>query len=145
MEFIDDDWDSQPRARVVHTRGKPDATGAIASSSAQASRSLPHTAACTAAAVLLLASAYYLLPAYQIFASVVVWIACSLLLAPFAPSSATGGDISVGRGPLLPEQELPEGTSFGSRPDVPPRPAPEPDPRPRPRPRPRCPQSPQIR
>ncbi|KAL5230821.1 hypothetical protein ABZP36_029597 [Zizania latifolia] len=108
MEFIDDDWDSQPRARVVHTRGKANATGAISSSSAQASRSLPHTAACTAAAVLLLAFAYYLLPAYQVLASVVVWIACSLLLAPFAPSSATGGDISVGCGHLLPEQELPE-------------------------------------
>uniref|UniRef100_A0A0E0LRG9 Myb-like domain-containing protein n=1 Tax=Oryza punctata TaxID=4537 RepID=A0A0E0LRG9_ORYPU len=106
MEFIDDDWDYQPRARVIHSRSNANATVATTTaSSAQPSRSLPHTAACAAAAVALLAAAYYLLPAYQVLASVVVWIASSLLLAPFAPSSATGGDISVGRGDPLPEQE----------------------------------------
>ncbi|KAL5220767.1 hypothetical protein ABZP36_025480 [Zizania latifolia] len=110
MDFIDDEWDSQPRARVVHSRGNANANanGAISSSSAHASLSLPHTAACASAAVLLLAAAYYLLPAYHVLASLIVWIACSLLLAPFAPSSATGGDISVGRGHLLPEEEPPE-------------------------------------
>ncbi|KAF0900671.1 hypothetical protein E2562_034378 [Oryza meyeriana var. granulata] len=105
MEFIDDDWDSQPRARVIHSRANANATVATSTSSTQPSRSLPHTAACASAAVALLAAAYYLLPAYQVLASLVVWIASSLLLAPFAPSSATGGDISVGRGHLLPEQE----------------------------------------
>lgn len=104
MEFIDDDWDSQPRARVVHSRA--DAAANFSSPTANpASRSLPHVAACAAAAVLLLAAAYSLDSAYQVFASILVWIASSLLLAPFAPSSATGGDISVGRGSLLPDQE----------------------------------------
>lgn len=104
MEFIDDDWDSQPRARVVHSRA--DAAANSSSPTANpASRSLPHVAACAAVAVLLLAAAYSLDSAYQVFASILVWIASSLLLAPFAPSSATGGDISVGRGSLLPDQE----------------------------------------
>ncbi|EAZ05665.1 hypothetical protein OsI_27893 [Oryza sativa Indica Group] len=106
MEFIDDDWDYQPRARVIHSRSNASANAAGAStSSTQPCRSLPHAAACAAAAVALLAAAYYLLPDYQVLASVVVWVALSLLLAPFAPSSATGGDISVGRGDPLPEQE----------------------------------------
>ena len=104
MEFVDDDWDSQPRARVVHSRAS-----AVANSSSTtanpASRSLPHVAACIASAVFLLAAAYSLDAAYQVFSAVLIWIAFSLLLAPFAPSSATGGDISVGRGSLLPDQE----------------------------------------
>uniref|UniRef100_A0A0D3GWJ5 Myb-like domain-containing protein n=1 Tax=Oryza barthii TaxID=65489 RepID=A0A0D3GWJ5_9ORYZ len=105
MEFIDDDWDYQPRARVIHSRSNANSNGATTTSSSQPTRSLPHTAACAAAAVALLAAAYYLLPDYQVLASVVVWVASSLLLAPFAPSSATGGDVSVGRGDPLPEQE----------------------------------------
>uniref|UniRef100_A0A0D9X4M3 Myb-like domain-containing protein n=1 Tax=Leersia perrieri TaxID=77586 RepID=A0A0D9X4M3_9ORYZ len=102
MEFIDDDWDSQPRARVIHSRSNATTTTA---SPTNPSRSLPHAAACAAAAVALLAAAYYLLPSYQILASLAVWTAASLLLAPFAPSSATGGDISVGIGEPLPEPE----------------------------------------
>ena len=94
MEFIDDDWDYQPRARVIHSRSNGNSTGATTASSSQPSRSLPHAAACAAAAVALLAAAYYLLPDYQVLASFVVWVASSLLLAPFAPSSATGGDVS---------------------------------------------------
>uniref|UniRef100_J3MQK2 Myb-like domain-containing protein n=1 Tax=Oryza brachyantha TaxID=4533 RepID=J3MQK2_ORYBR len=106
MEFVDDDWDSQPRARVIHSRGNGNANAdAAVETSTQPSRSLPHTAACAAAAVALLAAAYYLLPEYQILASFSVWVASSLLLAPFAPSSATGGDIPVGRGDPLPERE----------------------------------------
>jgi len=106
MEFIDDDWDSQPRARVVHSRANAVANSSSSSATADpASRSLPHAAACAASAVLLLAGAYSLDAAYQVFSSFLIWIAFSLLLAPFAPSSATGGDISVGRGSLLPDQE----------------------------------------
>lgn len=104
MEFIDDEWDSQPRARVIHSRAAPNANSSPATAD-HASRSLPRTAACAAAAVLLLAAAYSLDAAYQVFSSILIWIAASLLLAPFAPSSATGGDISVGRGSPLPEQE----------------------------------------
>jgi hypothetical protein len=106
MEFIDDDWDSQPRARVVHSRANDVANSSSAAATANpASRSLPHAAACAASAILLLAGAYSLDAAYQVFSSVLIWIALSLLLAPFAPSSATGGDISVGRGSPLPDQE----------------------------------------
>ncbi|KAL6659340.1 hypothetical protein ACP70R_003380 [Stipagrostis hirtigluma subsp. patula] len=103
MEFINDDWDSQPRARVVHAGAN--STSSSSSATTRASLSLPHAAACAAAAVLLLAAAYYVPPAYQVLSSLFVWIAASLLLAPFAPSLATGGDVSVGRGRLLPPQE----------------------------------------
>ncbi|OEL16773.1 hypothetical protein BAE44_0022208 [Dichanthelium oligosanthes] len=99
MEFVDP-WDSQSRARVVHS-----GSNSTSSTMVRASLSLPHAVSCAAAAVALLAAACYLPPAYQILSSVLVWIASSLLLAPFAPSSATGGDISVGRGRLLPAQE----------------------------------------
>lgn len=105
MEFIDDDWDSQPRARVVHSRANAVANSSSSATANPASRSLPHAAACAASAVLLLAAAYSLDAAYQVFSSILIWIAFSLLLAPFAPSSATGGDISVGRGSLLPDQD----------------------------------------
>lgn len=108
MEFIDDDWDSQPRARLVHSHTNANAATTTSSSTNHASPSLPHAAACAAASVLLLAAAYYGLPAYQVLASILIWIASSLLLAPFAPSSATGGDVSVGRGRLLPDQEPPQ-------------------------------------
>jgi hypothetical protein len=102
MEFVDP-WDYQSRARVVHSGAN--ASSCPSSTTTRASPSLPHAASCAAAAVALLAAAYYLPPAYQIFSSLLVWIASSLLLAPFAPSWATGGDISVGRGRLLPAQE----------------------------------------
>uniref|UniRef100_A0A0A9FKQ1 Myb-like domain-containing protein n=1 Tax=Arundo donax TaxID=35708 RepID=A0A0A9FKQ1_ARUDO len=108
MEFIDD-WDSQPRARIVHSGAN--STSSSSPPIARASPSLPHAASCAAAAVLLLAAAYYLPPAYQVISSLFVWIAASLLLAPFAPSSATGGDVSVGRGRLLPPQEPPQESS----------------------------------
>ncbi|KAJ1267388.1 hypothetical protein BS78_07G052400 [Paspalum vaginatum] len=111
MEFIDP-WDSQSRARVVHSGSSSTSVSSITD---EESPSLPHAISCAAAAVALLAAAYYLPPAYQILSSILVWIASSLLLAPFAPSWATGGDISVGRGRLLPAQE----------------PAPEPTPAPR--------------
>ncbi|KAL6840768.1 hypothetical protein ACP4OV_029294 [Aristida adscensionis] len=104
MEFINDDWDSQPRARVVHA-GANSTSSSSSSADTGASPSLPHAAACAAAAVLLLTAAYYLPPAFQVLSSLLVWIAASLLLAPFAPSSATGGDVAVGRGRLLPPQE----------------------------------------
>ncbi|KAK8450563.1 hypothetical protein SEVIR_6G050900v4 [Setaria viridis] len=103
MEFVDP-WDSQSRARVVHS-GANSTSSPSSSTTARASPSLPHAASCAATAVALLAAAFYLPPAYQIFSSLLVWVASSLLLAPFAPSSATGGDISVGRGRLLPAQE----------------------------------------
>jgi len=99
MEFVGP-WDTQSRARVVHS-----GANSPSSTAAGASPSLPHAVSCAAAAVALLAAAYYLPPAYQILASLLVWVASSLLLAPFAPSSATGGDISVGRGRLLPAEE----------------------------------------
>lgn len=73
MEFIDDDWDSQPRARVVHSRADAAANSSPHTAN-PASRSLPHVAACAAAAVLLLAAAYSLDSAYQVFASILVWI-----------------------------------------------------------------------
>ncbi|WVZ94978.1 hypothetical protein U9M48_040797 [Paspalum notatum var. saurae] len=111
MEFVDP-WDSQSHARVVRSGSS---STSVSSTTDKASPSLLHAASCAAAAVALLAAAYYLPPAYQILSSLLVWIAASLLLAPFAPSWATGGDISVGRGRLLPAQE----------------PAPEPTPAPR--------------
>ncbi|CAL5003926.1 unnamed protein product [Urochloa decumbens] len=99
MEFVDP-WDSQSRARVVHSGANSTPTP-----SSTTSPSLPHAASCAAAAVALLAAAFYLPAAYQILSSLLMWIASSLLLAPFAPAWATGGDISVGRGRLLPPQE----------------------------------------
>jgi hypothetical protein len=102
MEFIDE-WDSQPRARVVHSSANSTPSSSTATN--KSPLSLPHAAACAAAAALLLAAAYYLPAAYQVFSSLLIWVAASLLLAPFAPSSATGGDISVGRGRLLPTLE----------------------------------------
>jgi hypothetical protein len=99
MEFVDD-WDHQPRARVVHSGAN--STTSPSTATAKSSPSLPHAAAC---AVLLLAASYYVPVAYQVLSSLLIWVAASLLLAPFAPSSATGGDISVGRGRLLPSPE----------------------------------------
>lgn len=115
MEFIDP-WDSQSRARVVHSGAN---STSFSSSTAKAPLSLRHAASCAAAAVALLAAAFYLLSTYQILSSLLIWIASSLLLAPFAPLSATGGDISVGRGRVVPAPE----------------PAPEPTPEPTPAPR----------
>jgi len=102
MEFIDP-WDSQSRARVVHSGAN--STSFSSSTTAKAPLSLPNAASCAAAAVTLLAAAYYLPPAYQILSSHLIWVASSLLLAPFAPSWATGGDISVGRGRVVPAPE----------------------------------------
>ncbi|CAL5008278.1 unnamed protein product [Urochloa decumbens] len=102
MEFVDP-WDSQARARVVHSGAN--STSSPTSTTTKASLSLPHAASCAAAAVALLAAAFYLPAAYQILSSLLLWIASSLLLAPLAPAWATGGDISVGRGRLLPPQE----------------------------------------
>ncbi|CAO2164319.1 unnamed protein product [Urochloa humidicola] len=103
MEFVDP-WDTQSRARVVHS-GANSTSSPSSSSTAAASPSLPHAASCATAAVALLAAAFYLPAAYQILSSLLLWMASSLLLAPLAPAWATGGDISVGRGRLLPPQE----------------------------------------
>ncbi|KAJ8632009.1 hypothetical protein MRB53_025345 [Persea americana] len=50
---------------------------------------------------LLLLSFFSLSSDSQTLQFLLVWISLSLLLAPFAPISATGGDISVGKGDLL--------------------------------------------
>jgi hypothetical protein len=101
MEFIDP-WDSQSRARVVHFGAN---STSFSSSTAKAPLSLRHAASCAAAVVALLAAAFYLLPTYQILSSLLIWIASSLLLAPFVPLSAIGGDISVDRGCVVPAPE----------------------------------------
>ncbi|XP_023554243.1 dnaJ homolog subfamily C member 2 [Cucurbita pepo subsp. pepo] len=44
---------------------------------------------------------------FEPFRSLLIWISLSLLLGPFAPISLTGGDIRVGRGPIveIPDEE----------------------------------------
>ena len=42
---------------------------------------------------------------FEPFRSILIWMSLSLLLGPFAPISITGGDIRVGRGPIL---EIPD-------------------------------------
>lgn len=101
MEFLDEDsrprflFQSRPTAsslaqpQTCEKPGKPFLFSTISVSS-----------------ILLLISLFFLQS--EPFRSFVFWVSLSLLLGPFAPTSITGGDIRVGRGPILepsPNQE----------------------------------------
>ncbi|KAG0453846.1 hypothetical protein HPP92_025150 [Vanilla planifolia] len=61
-----------------------------------------HAACCISAAAALLAVAFSISSHTSIFFTLLIWISSSFLLAPFAPSSATGGEPRVGCGDVLP-------------------------------------------
>ncbi|XP_038971445.1 transcription factor MAMYB [Phoenix dactylifera] len=75
-----------------------------------------HAAACLSAASLLLFAVVSLSHSPSL-SSLLAWASLSLMLAPFAPPSATGGDPRVGRGPLLPDP--PAAPTARSGPDEP--------------------------
>ncbi|KAJ3692578.1 hypothetical protein LUZ60_011673 [Juncus effusus] len=98
MDYLDEYDDARPRVLFKGGRVSSPPTPAIAAVSK------PHLAICLSAALLLFLAAYYSLDSSILF-SFLIWFGFSLLLAPFAPVSATGGEFSVGRGPVLPEVE----------------------------------------
>ncbi|PKU78525.1 transcription factor MAMYB [Dendrobium catenatum] len=95
MEFIDED--ARPRflfqARSSHSSSSLPETPKI---------SKLHAASCISAAALLIISALLLSSSTSILSTFLIWISLSLLVAPFAPPSTTGGDPRVGRGDPLP-------------------------------------------
>ncbi|OAY63984.1 DnaJ subfamily C member 2 [Ananas comosus] len=101
MEFIEE----EARPRFVFRGGGASSSAAAAHGGAPLGAfSKLHALCCVSAAALLLLSAAALLRySHSAPASLLAWGALSLLLAPFAPSSATGGDPRVGRGPPLPD------------------------------------------
>lgn len=103
MDYLDEYDDTRPRYLLRGGGG-----GAGASSSGSPSDSFEvsktHLAACFFASFLLSLCAFYAFQlSYDILFSLLLWLSLSLLLAPFAPSSATGGSVYVGGGPALPE------------------------------------------
>ncbi|XP_073011742.1 transcription factor MAMYB [Typha latifolia] len=99
MDFFED----EARPRFVFRGG----SGGGATSAEQNSDTLGfsklHFFLCLSAASVVLLAAFSLVSSSQTLATFLLWSALSLLLAPFAPSSVTGGDIHVGAGDLLPD------------------------------------------
>ncbi|KAJ4772982.1 DnaJ subfamily C member 2 [Rhynchospora pubera] len=101
MDYFDEYDDARPRYQF---RGGGGGSASSSDSSFDTAVSKPHLFACLSASLLLSICAYYAFQhSYDILLSLLLWFALSLLLAPFAPSSATGGSISVGVGDPLPE------------------------------------------
>jgi hypothetical protein len=101
MDYLDEYDDTRPRYLFRGGGG-----GALSSDASCDSSevSKTHLAACFSVSFLLSLCAFYAFQlSYDILFTLLLWFSLSLLLAPFAPSSATGGSIYVGRGPLLPE------------------------------------------
>nr|AXY87686.1 transcription factor DIVARICATA-like protein [Cymbidium sinense] len=61
-----------------------------------------HAASCLSAAAALFVIALLLSSSNSILCTLLIWISLSLVLAPFAPPSTTGGNPRVGRGDPLP-------------------------------------------
>ncbi|PKA61662.1 Transcription factor DIVARICATA [Apostasia shenzhenica] len=66
-----------------------------------------HVFCCLSSAAALLAAVFCFSSFSSIVFTLLLWTASSLLLAPFAPAAATGGDLSVGRGDPLPPPVAP--------------------------------------
>ncbi|XP_020586358.1 dnaJ homolog subfamily C member 2 [Phalaenopsis equestris] len=106
MEFIEED--SRPRflfqARSPLTSAPLPETQKI---------SKLHAACCFSASAVLFTTVFLLNSSSSILFTILLWISLSLIVAPFAPPSNTGGDPRVGRGgplPSLPKQTEPEET-----------------------------------
>ncbi|WOL13235.1 hypothetical protein Cni_G22004 [Canna indica] len=99
MEFIEDE--ARPRF-LFQARGTASSTSAAAPTEIPKVDKL-HAAVCLSAAAALLFLAYLSLYTSQTLSSILLWVAFSLTLGPFAPRSATGGYARVGRGDSLPD------------------------------------------
>lgn len=95
MEFIDEDL--RPRFLL---QGRSTRSSSTQLETLKISKL--HAACCLSAAATFLIAAFSL-PSYtSILFTLLIWLSLSLLLAPFAPPSITGGDPRVGRGDPLP-------------------------------------------
>lgn len=101
MDYLDEYDDARPRYQFRGGGGRASSSDSPSGSSAV---SKTHLAACFFGSLLLSVCAFYAFQlSYDILFSILLWFSLSLLLAPFAPSSATGGVVYVGGGPDLPE------------------------------------------
>ncbi|XP_010941212.1 transcription factor MAMYB [Elaeis guineensis] len=129
MEFVEDE--ARPRFLFRGGGAAPSAAGDPDAGTLKVHKL--HAAACLSAASLLVFAAVSL-SHWQTLSSFLAWASLSLLLAPFAPPSATGGDPRVGRGPVLPdppatpiapsEPDEPRKRNLGRRPRSQPLPSP---------------------
>ncbi|XP_050377270.1 transcription factor MAMYB [Argentina anserina] len=98
MEFLDED--ARPRFLF---QSKP-VTSSSSESNEPQNLSKPLIAATVIVSLLLLALSFFFLQS-EPYQSLLIWVAVSVLVGPFAPPSVTGGDIRVGRGAIV---EFPE-------------------------------------
>ncbi|XP_038887708.1 transcription factor MAMYB [Benincasa hispida] len=94
MEFLDED--AKPRF-LFHSRANPSSATELQTES-QSSKLFVSITVVISSIFLILS---ILFVQFEPFRSLLIWLSLSLLLGPFAPISLTGGDIRVGRGPIL--------------------------------------------
>ncbi|KAA0038532.1 dnaJ-like protein subfamily C member 2 [Cucumis melo var. makuwa] len=101
MEFLDED--AKPRF-LFHSRANPSPAMELQSDSQSTKLFLSITVVISS--IFLILSIVFV--QFEPFRSLFIWLSLSLLVGPFAPISLTGGDIRVGRGPILeiPDEEL---------------------------------------
>lgn len=94
MEFLDED--AKPRF-LFHSRANPSSPPELQTDSQSSKLFLSITVVISS--IFLILSILFV--QFEPFRSLLIWLSLSLLLGPFAPISLTGGDIRVGRGPIL--------------------------------------------
>ncbi|KAF3449499.1 hypothetical protein FNV43_RR10227 [Rhamnella rubrinervis] len=95
MEFLDED----ARPRFVLQSRAPNSSIAD-SQTDQSNLSKPFLFLTISVSLLLLGSSLFFIQS-EPFKSLLLWVALSVLIGPFAPASLTGGDVRVGQGPIV--------------------------------------------
>ncbi|KAF3431730.1 hypothetical protein FNV43_RR26465 [Rhamnella rubrinervis] len=95
MEFLDED----ARPRFVLQSRAPNSSIAD-SQTDQSNLSKPFLFLTISVSLLLLGFSLFFVQS-EPFKSLLLWVALSVLIGPFAPASLTGGDVRVGQGPIV--------------------------------------------
>ncbi|CAM8975778.1 unnamed protein product [Rhodiola kirilowii] len=100
MEFLDEE--SRPRV-LFQSRAQPSS----AQSASSESKSLNKLLICitTSIAILLFVLTFLFVSNHEPLTSILLWIAVSVLVGPFAPAKITGGDVRVGNGSVVEDLE----------------------------------------
>ncbi|KAJ6808466.1 uncharacterized protein M6B38_167180 [Iris pallida] len=122
MEFVEEE--SRPRF-LFQSRPSPSSSSAPKPETLKSNKL--HLLSCFLSSSLLLFLSFYSFSQWQTLNFLLVWTSLSLLLAPFAPSSATAGDPRVGLGDPLPPPDpaspdpdaVPARRSRSRKPDTP--------------------------
>uniref|UniRef100_A0A7N0RD66 Myb-like domain-containing protein n=1 Tax=Kalanchoe fedtschenkoi TaxID=63787 RepID=A0A7N0RD66_KALFE len=101
MEFLDEE--SRPRF-LFQSRAHPSSSSESATSESRKINKLLIWVT-TSIAILLVVLTFLFAANHEPLTSILLWVAVSILIGPFAPGSVTGGDVRVGNGSVVEEPE----------------------------------------